>query len=423
MWEWGNQRSIFEVPCPDIPERLKAFLLSLSFSGNKGGVQEKEQDVSAMFRGGRLDEDLFTVSNSLVKGGMPQAKVQRVLEVLTEHGNKNRDGREPWTPEMVSDKVKSAIQRVERKERNLSQEVRDWVELAEGTFDTWEIEKALRLTDLNDQKNMWAVLDRMVKEGAVDKATTKRGRYRTKHSDFRKMDFTKNTGEILSIRWPLGIEDMYKCYPGSIAVLAGAPGSGKTTYCLNFCLLNMQRSIPMKSYRVTYLSSELGEEELGSRMSLFGYPLDVWAPATFLKVSVDFEDAIDPDGINVVDFLEEYEDFWKISLYMKRINDKLRGGMALIAMQRPFGREVAKGGEGTLEKPRLYLTMSQPPGEDHKIKILKCHNWIDPSNNPKNKMRTFWIKNGSRITPTSEWIVDNTPENPMGFKDFSGRRR
>lgn len=424
-WEWAVGKNIFQVPPPPMGNRVESFLKNLPafIRGSRVSEKECQEDTSAMFSGGQLDEDIFTVSHSLVKGGMPEEQIQKVLEVIVEYGNKNRDGREPWTPEMVSRKVKAAMQYIERADRNISQEIRDWVSITEGTFDTRDIERVLHLTELKDQKNMWAVLDRMVKDGILEKVPPYRGKYRTKRVLFSKMDFKKITGETLDIRWPLGIERFYKCYPSSVAVLAGAPGSGKTTYCLNFCLMNLQRSLPMKQRKVTYLSSELGEEELANRISLFGYPMDTWDDVSFIKISSNFEDAIDPNGINIIDYLEEYEEFWKISLYIKKINDMLREGMALIALQRPYGREVAKGGEGTLEKPRIYLTMSQPPGEPHRIKILKCHNWVDRRDNPKNKVKTFLIVNGSKLEPQSDWVTDNTAENPMGFKDFSGRRR
>jgi len=64
---------------------------------------------------------------------------------------------------------------------------------------------------------------------------------------------------------------------------------------------------------------------------------------------------------------------------------------------------VAKGGEATLEKPRLYLSMDQPFGEDHRIAVLKAHNWRDSSDNPRNKVRRFKIYKGSKIEATSDW--------------------
>ena len=77
------------------------------------------------------------------------------------------------------------------------------------------------------------MLDKMVKEGIVEKSGNRRGVYRIKQDNFEVMDFDIEETNIINLKWPLGIETMYKCYPGSIAVLAGAPASGKTTFGLN----------------------------------------------------------------------------------------------------------------------------------------------------------------------------------------------
>jgi hypothetical protein len=400
-WNWKNGKSIFDISAPSMGTIFENLLRTWAGTSGRNGQtnnsQKNQTDTSTMFTGGQLDEDLFSVANSLVKGGILQEQAQRVLEILAEFGNRNRGGRPPFTVEDIRVKIQSALQRSDRKVINLSQEVRDWVSIASGIFEIKDIMRDLSLHDMNDQKLIWAMLDKMTKEGIVEKSGNRRGVYRIKEGGFEEMDFDAVEGETINIAWPLEVERLYRCYPGSVAVLAGVMGSGKTTFSLNYCLNNL------KKHKVTYLSSELGTLELRDRIGLFGYPRDVWKGAIFKKVSSNFEDAIDPDGVNIVDYLELYDELWKMGLLIKNINDRLKSGTALIMLQRPHGRAVAKGGEATLEKPRLYLSMDQPFGEDHRIAVLKAHNWRDSLDNPKDKVRRFKIIKGSRIDPTSDW--------------------
>lgn len=400
-WNWRDGKSIFDISAPSMGTIFENLLRT--WAGTSHGRDKTDNgqrgptDATTMFTGGQLDEDLFTIANSLTKGGLYSEQTQKVLEILAGYGNQNRDGRPPFTIEDVKAKVQSALSRAERKEINISQEVRDWISVAPGIFEIKDIARDLNLNDINNLKLIWAMLDKMIKEGIVEKSGNRRGSYRIKEGNFEEMDFDAAEGEVINISWPLEVEQLYRCYPGSVAVLAGVMGSGKTTFSLNYCLKNL------KEHKVTYLSSELGVLELRDRIALFGYPRDVWKPATFKKVTSNFEDAIDPDGVNIVDYLELYDELWKMGLLIKNINDRLKSGTALIMLQRPHGRAVAKGGEATLEKPRLYLSMDQPFGEDHRIAVLKAHNWRDSSDNPRNKVRRFKIYKGSKIEATSDW--------------------
>ena len=78
---------------------------------------------------------------------------------------------------------------------------------------------------------------------------------------------------------------------------------------------------------------------------------------------------IHPDEINVVDYLELTSDFWKVSGMLQEIQSKLAQGIAVVALQKPRGRDTGLGGDKSLEKPRLYLSV-----ENGTVKILKAKN-------------------------------------------------
>jgi len=112
----------------------------------------------------------------------------------------------------------------------------------------------------------------------------------------------------------------------------------------------------------------------------------------------NFADLIDPDGINIIDFLEMSTNFYEVSGRIREIFEKLRGGIAVIAMQKNPGTDYALGGLRSAEKARLYLSL-----EGHKCKIVKAKNWVDTMFNPNNLEIEFKLRNGCEFEAVSDW--------------------
>ena len=86
----------------------------------------------------------------------------------------------------------------------------------------------------------------------------------------------------------------------------------------------------------------------------------------------NFADVIQPGKgkINIIDFLELYDNFYEISGKLADIHKKLNGAIAIVALQKNPGNDFGLGGYRSLEKPRLALAVS--PGI---LKtLLKCWN-------------------------------------------------
>jgi hypothetical protein len=66
--------------------------------------------------------------------------------------------------------------------------------------------------------------------------------------------------------------------------------------------------------------------------------------------------------------------------------------------------------------------MNRVKGEDYsKIKILKCHNWIDSTINPNRMYKNFTITKGNKITEISDWKKDEEVEESAYSKTARGR--
>lgn len=345
-------------------------------------------DYKVLQKGNR-DQDLFTVANALVKNRVNRNFIEQILNLLAKSSTPPMEEREALA------KIDSAIKRSQVKERNLADEVREWCLLQEGYFLTTELLQTLQITTKDEKKNLTVILTRLNKEGIIKKYGEKRGQYITIQKEEENLiDIETPDAPKIDIKLPFTIETLVNIMPKNIIVVAGEGNAGKTSFMLNFARLNRDK------HKVFYFSSEMGEAELKGRLHNYDekMPFSEWKKITFLERAVDFDAVIRPNDINIVDFLEVHDEFYKVGGMIKRIFDKLDKGIAVIALQKNIGLDYGLGGQRSLEKARLYLSMS--PG---KIKIVKAKNWVNGAMNPNGLYKEFKLAKGMIFVEQSSW--------------------
>lgn len=343
---------------------------------------------------GNRDNDLFHVANVMVKGGARREIIQKVLELLA----KNCDP--PFAEREINIKIDSAFSRAEKKERNLSQEIKEWVSLQNAYFFLTEAFKHLQILTSTEKNNAYVIMNRLVKDGIIEKDSKKSGCYRKVDSQADEIDIFSDEDTPLRIRWPLGIEALTKTMPKSIIIIAGESDAGKTGFLLNFSFLNMD------NHKILYFSSEMGATELKDRISKFERPIGDWKKISFKERISNFADVIKPDQINIIDFLELHDEFYKVGGQIKDIFDKLNKGIAIIALQKKTGSEMGRGGDFSMEKARLYVSLSR----DNTCKIIKAKNWVSPMIKPAGKTKKFVLYQGCKFFGKSDWTTEENNE-------------
>jgi hypothetical protein len=372
--------------------------LSLSERGdstaNPPGIHTSPQESTRVHKfnltEGHRDATIFHVANSCLKGGMEQANVEALLQFLASKCSP------PFPEKEVQEKVKSALKRARSREKSIAREVREWVLESTGVhFQSTEVHRSLQLSTKEEQRAALEELRRLRTEGILEAASDKRGHYRVVQHECTDIDFLNASGEEIDVTWPLAIEGLFRVYPRNIIVVAGDPDAGKTAFLLNLVRLNMD------IHQIYYFISEMGSQELRTRLQLFtDVPIDKWRFHPKERAS-NFQDVILPDGFNIIDFLEIHDNFYQIGGLLKAIHDKLRGGIAVIAIQKARGAQLGRGGSFSLEKPRLYVTLSRD-GNGNFATIEKCKNWRT-STNPNAMQRRFKLYQGTKFVPTTEW--------------------
>lgn len=389
LYEWANELSIFEVAPPPFPEPSLSVIKSFAFKGGIRGDAVTERSGKGddrMFVEGRRDNDLFHIANCLVRGGATQAEATQTLVVLA------RSCTPPFPEGDITAKVKSALKRAAQREGSIASDVRAWVETTSGYFETTACHRELQLTTKEQMKAANMELLRLC-EGAspiLEHYGGRRGSYRRIEHDAEDIDFLTVPTQDLDLRWPFEIERFVRTLPKNIIVVAGEPNAGKTAFLLNVVKLNMGK------HDIRYFSSEMGALEFQDRLSKFDIPLDQWRFKPKERSS-NFADVIAPDAVNIIDFLEIHDEFYKVGKFIKEIYDKLDKGVAIIGLQKNTGASHGLGGLRGAEKARLYLTMEQ-----HVIKIIKAKNWTTQEN-PNGLELHFGLVKGCQFRQKTEW--------------------
>lgn len=383
-YAWLEGLGIDDVALAPVPCELTRALFNNSTNKYYRERVDSFVDSADFFTAGRRDEDVFSLANALVKSKLSEKYIKQVIDIVATNCNP------PFSREEAALKIQSAIERANRRDSSLASDVREFLLSTNGVISSTEIYSCLQLSTRDDRKNVSIILKRLCDEGIIEKYGNKNGQFRRLDDELEAIDFLNASNDALDLQWPFGIQNFVKIHPGNILGCAGESNSGKTALALNFARLQQDR------FDVHYFSSEMGRTELRERLLKFPYPLESWR-VNFWERSSNFADVIRPDAINIIDFLEIHDEFYKIGLYIKDIFDKLKSGIAFILIQKNKNTDFGLGGMRSLEKARLYLAME--PG---RLKIVKAKNWASQKN-PNGLSISFKLVGGCDFHNSTPW--------------------
>lgn len=241
------------------------------------------------------------------------------------------------------------------------------------------------------------ICNELVKLGKIEPCKNERGWFRPTQPVLDRMNIEEAVPEPADIWLPFELSDMVELYDGNIAIFAGAKSSGKTCIGLNVCRENEK-----KFDRVCYFNSEMGAAELRKRLEFFPRSIDMWETEFYSRYD-DFHEVVQPGKmtLNVIDFLEIHDDFYRIGQAIKAIHDHLRDSLCVIFLQKNPGQETGLGGWRSVEVARLYVAM-----EKGVARVTDAKNWTNPKNNPNGLRRDFKIYQGTQISHQYPWMKE-----------------
>lgn len=332
--------------------------------------QNPELQSVTYFEHGRRDNDLFHIANCLVKGGAEKQAIADVLERIIFSWGEKPDRQ--W----VDAKIKSAMDRADRKERNLAQEVSDFVAVTNGYFSVTSCYSVLQTVTKQDKTTIRVSLNRLKDKGIIERHPTQDGIYRRVEKDFEFINFDENEPDEVEypVKLPLGLNDIAEVSQGNIILVAGEFNAGKTAFLLNV-LRHNKGKLPIR-----YISSEMKKSEFKKRFASFVLPMSFWMQdemTEYILKSFDFHTCIKPEALNIIDYMEfKDSDYTKGAEYLTQIHDKLTTGIAIVAIQKKEGQRMPRSGDMIVEKPRLAISLSkyETANDDPQgiCSILKC---------------------------------------------------
>lgn len=267
-----------------------------------------------------------------------------------------------------------------------------------GEFSAFVFGREMMLGENPEIRDM--VLRDLVTEGVIEPCGTKRGQYRAVHVDCREMEWWSAQTEYYPIWLPLDLHEICGVQPKNVIIVAGETNAGKTALVMETIYRNL--SVNGGAHReIRLYNSEMGDGELRQRVMNLDHKPGAWNGFRAFERTRDFHQVIDPDGFNVIDYLEVSDKFYLVGEWIQRIHERLDTGIAIVCIQKPKGKDTARGGEFSLEKSRLALSLFYNHGV-HACKIVKCKLPLAMSN-PQGMERDFTIDRGRTIIARCDW--------------------
>ncbi len=189
--------------------------------------------------------------------------------------------------------------------------------------------------------------------------------------------------DMLKIKYPRGIEDNTSfgfedsilIYPKDLIVIAGEGNTAKTVFCLNLMVENMN------TYPCYYFTSEFNESKFKDRMSHFNwvniYKEDGTPQFTLAEQTQHWQDVIQPNAFNIIDWIYLDDEMWKVRTIMKNIIANLDRGIAVVVIQKRSYKQVGEGGEVTKDLASVYCTIRND--KELKQPVLKVEKVKSPN--------------------------------------------
>ena len=306
--------------------------------------------------------------------------------------------------------------------------VLEWVRETIAWWRVADLDKDLGIATPAGKTARRQILHRLVTEGALEKHGSHEGLYRLILQGFTTLDLDANAENVLDLKWPTdatgkGFGLQYaRVYPKSIVTVAGVKNLGKTTFCLNFVMANLDWPAGLENDKphCVYHTNELASEELSGRLRAFDWVN--WRNGTgrpkFLAVERfdAWQDVVRqfPDSLHIIDYLDPGEEAFRIGPIIDQIRQQLGKGMALIAIQKRQSTGTRRdgttyrqyvdygvGGQYSEHRARVVIHLNENERRQNELLIKSCKSWREKNLNGRKFL--FKIeKDGSRFADIRE---------------------
>lgn len=286
------------------------------------------------------------------------------------------------------------------------EKAQEWLrETCTGDFSGFLLGKEIGIESPDDRS---FVLSDLTSLGLIEPVRGKHGVYAKVRNECPAIDWRNAQESWYPLRMPFGLDKMCGVRPKNIIIVAGETNAGKTLFALQIAHDNLAQNGGSHTL-VNYFNSEMGPDELRARLMRIDSLPGAWDGMEAYERERDFHSVIDPERLNIIDYLEVTTDFFLVGGMIQRIHAKLTTGVCIICLQKPRGKDTGRGGDFTLEKARLALALSYEHGVNM-AKIVKCKNPLHGDMNPQGQELDYRIIRGATCNELTPWRWVNEKE-------------
>jgi hypothetical protein len=168
------------------------------------------------------------------------------------------------------------------------------------------------------------------------------------------------------LKLPLGLNDYCILDSPCLIVVATPTNQGKTAMMCNI----VNQNLDTYKDNIFFFESD-PVDQLKRRFKSFEFPIPIPPPFKVYKRLMNFEDVVQPNGLNLIDYLRvDPEKPAGIATPILKILSKLDTGIGVIGLQSPQGRDLAFGKDFTAFDCNLYISIAKHEG-NYNLKFIK----------------------------------------------------
>ncbi len=283
----------------------------------------------------------------------------------------------------------------ERAYKIISNDISQFLSLVgSGAFTSETLDRQFNYQTRMAKHYRWQILERLVSAGKLEKVGT--GKYRLPDQQLKEVDWiAADVEDVVKVSWPLNLQKYVKTYHRSINIIAGSPGAGKTAFLYNFILRNPHQNIVL-------FTNDMTPEEIKERFNNANLENPSLTHFRVFDRNDNFGDVVEPDSINVIDYLDLNSEVYLIGEEIEKIYRKLNRGIAVIGIQKKPGQELGQGGIFSEKRSKLYLSLDTiKVGTElvHNLVIQKVRGRTNPLTNPRYMSFKFKLVGGINFLP------------------------
>lgn len=244
--------------------------------------------------------------------------------------------------------------------------VREWLVIHKGeTFNLGTICRELEIFERENRKYVAIELARQVDNEKVEKVSTSQGPiYKYIIKEIKEIDWINaSVKDEVKIKFPCSHnDDSYFEFaqriiirPADLIVVAGVSNKGKSTFVRNLLWENMDNHkclMMVNEYAPGRFKSVTSRMTWNSPLNGNGLP-----KFKLIERHEDWKYVVEPDAINIIDWISLTDKFWQIRDIMEGIQNSLRGGVAVVVLQKRTFKDLGEGGGASEDRSALYLNI------------------------------------------------------------------